>query len=65
MAKKQTFDNAFEELQNIVESLQDENTSIDSLSTKLKKAKELVGFCKDKLREVEDDIDSIDLDEDE
>ena len=65
MAKKTSFDKAFEELQSIVNGLQDEDTSIDSLSVKLKRAKELVGLCKNKLREVEEDIDSIQFNEDE
>jgi len=60
MAKKQSFDKAFEELQQIVDSLQEEDSGIDELSSKLKKAKALVGFCKDKLREVEEDIEAID-----
>ena len=65
MAKRTGFDKAFKELQDIVNSLQDEDTSIDKLSVKLKKAKELVGFCKSKLREVEDDISAIDFDEED
>ena len=63
MAKRTGFDKAFKELQDIVNSLQDEDTSIDKLSVKLKKAKELVGFCKSKLREVEDDISAIEFDD--
>jgi exodeoxyribonuclease VII small subunit len=66
MAVKNTnFDKAFKELQSIVNGLQDEDTSIDKLSVKLKKAKELVGFCKTKLREVEADIESIEFDDNE
>ena len=65
MAKRTGFDKAFKELQDIVNSLQDEDTSIDKLSVKLKKAKELVGFCKSKLREVEDDISAIEFDEED
>ena len=65
MAKRTGFDKAFKELQDIVNSLQDEDTSIDKLSVKLKKAKELVGFCKSKLREVEDDISAIEFDDED
>lgn len=64
MAKKQSFDKAYEELQSIVEKLQNDDSSIDNLSTQLKKAKELVSFCKTRLREIEEDIDEI-YDEDE
>ena len=38
MAKKTSFDKSYAELQSIVESLQSEETGIDSLSQKLKKA---------------------------
>ena len=62
MASK-SFDKAFEQLQNIVDKLQGEDISIDKLSTELKKANELVKFCKDRLREVESDIEEIANDE--
>jgi exodeoxyribonuclease VII small subunit len=59
MAKK-SFDKAFKDLQKIVDDLQSGETSIDALSAELKTAKELVQFCKQKLREVEDEISSLD-----
>lgn len=65
MAKKIGFDKAYEELQEIVQSLQDEEAGIDTLSVKLKKAKELVELCRAKLREIESDISSIDLEDDD
>ena len=63
--KKKGFDQAYEELQEIVASLQDDETGIDSLSSKMKRAKELVEFCRDKLREVEEDIEVIEFDDEE
>ncbi|MGA0256939.1 MAG: exodeoxyribonuclease VII small subunit [Saprospiraceae bacterium] len=63
--KKRGFDQAYEELQEIVASLQDDETGIDSLSSKMKRAKELVEFCRDKLREVEEDIEAIEFDDEE
>lgn len=63
--KKKGFDQAYEELQKIVASLQDDETGIDSLSSKMKRAKELVEFCRDKLREVEEDIEAIEFDDEE
>jgi len=59
MAKKISFDKAHEELQAILNELQNEETSIDKLSTKLKKAKELVNLCKSKLQSIEEEIESI------
>lgn len=58
MAKK-SYDKAFEELQQLVEELNSENVSIDKLSTKIKKANELIQFCKTKLRSVEDELSSM------
>jgi exodeoxyribonuclease VII small subunit len=63
--KKLNFDKAFEELQTIVDDIQSDNTSIESLSQKLKRANELVGFCKSKLREIEDEIEEMNNEEDE
>ena len=63
MAKKTGFDKAFEELQEIVGSLQDDDAGIDTLSVKLKRAKELVELCRTKLREVEEDIESIEFED--
>ena len=57
--KAKSFDKAFEELQKIVSQLQSDEMGIDNLSTQLKKATELVGFCKEKLRSVEEDIKKI------
>ncbi|MBT8234407.1 MAG: exodeoxyribonuclease VII small subunit [Bacteroidia bacterium] len=59
MAKKTSFDKANEELQNILHELQNEETSIDKLSTKLKRAKELVSICREKLQNIEVEIDNI------
>ena len=57
--KAKTFDAAYTELQKIVEKLQSEDVSIDKLSTQIKKATDLVKFCKSKLRDVEDEIASV------
>ncbi|MBT8228906.1 MAG: exodeoxyribonuclease VII small subunit [Bacteroidia bacterium] len=64
--KKISFDQDYEELRQIVEELQGEDVSIDKLGEQLKKATELVKFCKTKLRDVEDEINSMDTtDEDQ
>lgn len=55
MAKK-SYDKAYAELQTILEELQGESISIDKLSTKIKKANELINFCKTRLREVEAEL---------
>jgi len=61
--KAKTFDAAYRELQKIVDQLQSEDVSIDKLTTQIKKATELVKFCKSKLRVVQDEIASVSEDE--
>lgn len=54
--KGKSFDKAYKELQDIVDQLQGEDTSIDKLSVQIKKANELVKFCKTKLRAIDSEI---------
>lgn len=56
MASKKGFDKAFEELNRIVHDLQNEESGIDQLSKKLKRARELVRQCRTSLRDIEADI---------
>lgn len=57
MAKKLNYDTAYQELHDIVDKLQSEEIGLDTLSKQVKRAAELVNFCKDKLRTVESEID--------
>jgi len=59
MSKKMTYDTAYAELNTILASLQSEETGLDDLSEKLKRAAELSEFCKSKLRSIEVDIEKI------
>lgn len=56
MAKKKatefSFDTAYQELEQILESLQSDN-SLDGLEVKIKKARDLILSCKTKLRELD------------
>ena len=56
MAKKYTYQQAFEELNNIVEELQNENVTIDLLTQKIQKAKILLEICNAKLKATEQDV---------
>ncbi len=56
MAKSITYKDAFEELNKIAQSLENDELEIDSLSKKIKRANELVQICKEKLREIEQDV---------
>ena len=57
--KKQTYESAIKELQQIVNEMQEEMVSIDEITEKVKRAKELMAFCKNKLRDVEADVSTL------
>lgn len=59
MAKKQTYESALEELQNIIAEIEGEEISVDELSKKVKRAAELLKFCQQKLRQTENDVNEI------
>lgn len=62
MAKKKTtisYEEAMEELQSIIGDLQSEAIGIDQLSDKVKRAAELIEYCKTKLRTTEEDINTL------
>ncbi len=56
MAKKINYESAFEELQNILLELEKDTISIDELPVKIKRANELLTFCKEKLKNTELEI---------
>jgi len=51
-----SYESAFAELQQIVRDLQDETVSIDELTTKIARAAELIGFCRERLRMTEEEV---------
>lgn len=59
MKKELSYTEAFNELQTIASNLENGNYEIDELSVKIKRAGELVSFCKEKLRIIEDDINEV------
>lgn len=65
MVKKISYQEAFKELESIINEIENGETGIDELSAKVKKAAELVKICKEKLRSTENEIDKIldDLDD--
>ena len=50
------YEKAYQELQGIVQALQNGQIGIDDLSTKIKRAAELIQFCKEKLRNSETEL---------
>jgi exodeoxyribonuclease VII small subunit len=59
MAKTLTYEQAYNELEQIAEDIQNESISIDQLADKVKKASELIAFCQDKLRSTETEVNNI------
>jgi exodeoxyribonuclease VII small subunit len=58
MEKKtaQKYEDSFNELQQIVTELEDGEISVDELAVKIKRASELIDFCKKKLKNTEEDV---------
>jgi exodeoxyribonuclease VII small subunit len=54
-----TYENAYEELQQIISDVESGEISVDLLSEKVKRAAELIQFCKNKLTSTEDDVQKI------
>jgi exodeoxyribonuclease VII small subunit len=64
MAKKETTENisweqAYDELNEIVASLEDESVSVDLLAEKMKRASALIEICSSRLRTTEDAVNRI------
>lgn len=47
---------AYTELQQIVSEIQDEATSLDDLTAKIARATELIRFCRERLRQTEEEV---------
>ena len=59
MEKNKTYEAAFEELQNIVKEIESGSISVDVLSEKVKRAGELIRFCKEKLFRTEEEVNEV------
>ena len=59
MAKKRTYQDAYEELAGIVKALEEDRVPIDEMAGKVKKAAELVRICKEKLQVTEQEVNEI------
>jgi exodeoxyribonuclease VII small subunit len=54
-----TYTAAFEELQHIVREMEDGEITVDQLAIRVKRAAELITFCKKKLIHTEEDVQRI------
>lgn len=59
MAKKETYGQAVEKLEKIVASLENNEIDIDELAEKLREAQALMAFCREKLANVDKEIEKI------
>ena len=53
MEKNLTYEEAYRELQQITEDIENESVSVDDLAAKVKRASELIRLCQDKLKNAE------------
>lgn len=59
MKTETNYTEAFEELQQIVNEIEEGEISVDELSIKVKRASELIKICKNKLTSTEEDVNQI------
>ena len=59
MSTEKNYAQAFEELQQIVADIEGGEISVDELSSKVKRAAELIKICKKKLSSTEEDVNAI------
>ena len=59
MSDQPKYSDAFAELQQLVSEIEEGQISIDELSDKVKRATILIGICKNKLKETEEDVNKI------
>jgi len=59
MSKKElTYKQALEELENILQELENEDVDVDKMSSMVKRAMELIQFCKSKLMKTKEDVEN-------
>ncbi len=59
MSKSETYQQAIEELESIVNEIESEEISVDDLSEKVKRASQLIRLCKTKLTKTEEEVSKV------
>ena len=54
MSKEMKYEAAFAELQTIVRKMENDELDVDQMTAQLKRAQELIKFCKDKLTKTDE-----------
>lgn len=65
MKKGKTYEEAFSELEKLVESIEDPKRDLSSIGDDIKKAMQLIKFCKDSIRGKAAELESLLKDGDE
>ena len=63
MKQEQKYEQAYHELQTIVRRMENDELDIDQMTEQLKRAQQLLRFCKDKLTKTDEEIKKILADE--
>lgn len=58
MKKTESYESALQELKTIVSDIENDSVSVDELTKKVKRASELIKFCKNILTKTETDVNS-------
>lgn len=56
MKENLTYTQAMQELEQIVSQLEDNSLDIDQLSAKVKKAQQLIAFCRERLTQTDEEV---------
>lgn len=56
---KISYKKALQEIEEVIEKLNSDNTDIDSISKDVKKATELINMCKAKLKNCEEELENL------
>ncbi len=57
--KKQTYNQAIAEIEEILDKMENEELDVDELSDKVKRVSELVRFCRTKLKNTEEEVEKV------
>lgn len=57
--KQQTYSQALTELEKIIAEIESENIDLDQLAEKVKRASQLIKFCRQRLRSTEEDVKTV------
>jgi exodeoxyribonuclease VII small subunit len=59
MNKKPSYTEAISEIEAIIAKMENEELDVDELTQQVKRVSFLIGFCKEKLRNTEEEVDKI------